>query len=57
MMKCFRIHKTRGTCKIVNVYASEIRFESGGAISFWINEKLVMAYSKWAWKSVYEEPD
>lgn len=56
-MKCFRIHKTRGTCKIVNVYASEIRFESGGAISFWINEKLVMAYSKWAWKSVYEEPD
>jgi len=53
-MKQYTIHKTRGTCKFVTVYAERIEF-SGGAISFWVADTLVMAYAYWAWKTVMEE--
>jgi hypothetical protein len=53
----FRIHKTRGTTKIVNVEADFVEFEKGGAVSFWKKQRLVMAYAGWAWKTVSLEAD
>lgn len=50
----FRIHKTRGTSKFVNVFAD--RFEIvDGALVFWSGGRLVMAYAAWAWKTVVED--
>jgi hypothetical protein len=53
-MRTFRIHKTRGSSKIVLVRAMSIRFETSGALTFWQGKKLVMAYAPWAWKTVSE---
>lgn len=55
-MRTFRVHKTRGTCKIVNVCAERVEF-NGGAALFWTGDLLVMAYSAWAWKSISNEDE
>lgn len=60
MTRSFRVHKTRGTCKIVYVECHQIEFHQSGALLFWRNtgnleRTLVMAYAPWAWKTVSEE--
>ncbi len=54
-MTIFRIHKTRGTCKIVNVEADRLCFEPSGVLSFWASGHLVMSYAPWAWKTACED--
>lgn len=54
MLKTYRVHKSRGTCKIVNVEATHVRFR-GGVAMFYRGQTLVMAYAPWAWKSISEE--
>ncbi len=56
-MSRFVVHKTRGTVKIVTIEAELVEFEPGGTLAFWIKQHLVMAYSPWAWKTVYQEEE
>lgn len=62
MIRTFRVHKTRGTCKIVHVECHKVEIHQSGALLFWrntgnLNMTLVMAYAPWAWKTVSEDVD
>lgn len=53
-MTSWRVHKTRGTCRIVWCEAEECAIESG-ALVFRTQGRIVMAYAPWAWKTAQEE--
>lgn len=53
-MRSWRVHKTRGTCKIVVVEADLVEFRDGCLIFLTMDNRVVMAYAPWAWKTVWE---
>ena len=51
----FVVHKKEGTTRVVTVEADAFEFEPSGVLSFWVKQRLVMAYAPTAWKTVYQE--
>lgn len=52
--RLFKVHKARGTCKVVNVEAESCNIEYG-CLVFRNGKTLVMSYAAWAWKTCHEE--